>query len=78
MSAKLVPQSAKTLVKVFEMFGFTVSKRRPGDHIAMGKNGAIRPLIIPDKKDIPTFIILNNIRTAGISRKDYLKALEDI
>ena len=78
MSAKLVPQSAKTLVKVFERFGFAVSKRRPGDHIAMRKSGAIRPLIIPDKKDIPTFIILNNIRTAGISREDYLKALEDI
>ena len=78
MSAKLVPQSARILVKVFEKFGFAVSKRRPGDHIAMRKPGAIRPLIIPDKKDIPTFIILNNIRTAGISREDYFKALEEL
>lgn len=44
----------------------------------MRKSGAIRPLIIPDKKNIPVFIILNNIRTAGISREDYLNALEDI
>jgi len=78
MSAKLVPQSARTLVKIFEKFGFAVSKRRPGDHIAMRKSGAIRPLIIPDKKDIPTFIILNNLRTAGISREEFLKALEGL
>jgi hypothetical protein len=42
----------------------------------MTKHGVSRPLIIPmHSKAVPTFIILNNIRTAGISRDDYLKIL---
>lgn len=78
MSPKLVPQSAKTLIKVFESFGYTVSKRHHGDHIAMRKDGSPRPVIIPDKKDLPTFIILNNLRTAGITREEYFAALDSL
>ncbi|MBI4656429.1 MAG: type II toxin-antitoxin system HicA family toxin [Elusimicrobia bacterium] len=78
MSERLIPQSAKTLVKIFEKFGYVVSKRRSGDHIAMRKEGAIRPLIIPDKREIPVFIIKNNLRSAGITREEYLAALKDL
>lgn len=78
MSEKLVPQSAKTLIKIFEKFGYVVSKRRPGDHIAMRKQGTIRPLIIPDKREVPVFIIINNLRSAGISREKYFAILKKL
>jgi predicted RNA binding protein YcfA (HicA-like mRNA interferase family) len=71
-------QSAKTLIKIFEYFGYTISKRKAGDHIAMRKDGSPRPVIFPDKKDLPTFIILNNLRTAGITREEYFEALEKL
>ena len=42
----------------------------------MTKKGAMRPIIIPmHGKPVPTFIILNNIKSAGISREDYLRVL---
>lgn len=75
---KLTPQSPQRLIKVFERFGFTVSKRRPGDHMTMRKPGCRRPLVIPDYREVPVFIILNNLHTAGVSRDEYLKTLEDL
>lgn len=75
---KLTPQPASKLVRVFERFGFAVSKRRPGDHIAMRKDGAARPIIIPDKKDVPVFIIQNNLRTAGVSRDEFFGVLNSL
>ena len=75
---RLTPQPARKLIRVFEWFGFEVSKRRPGDHIAMRKSGCLRPLIIPDDNEVPVFIILNNLRSARISREEYLAKLADI
>lgn len=41
----------------------------------MTKSGIPRPVIIPmhANKAVPTFIILNNIKTAGITRDEYLR-----
>jgi len=74
----MVGQSSKNLIKVFERLGYAVSKRKSGDHIAMRKDGSPRPVIFPDKKDIPSFIIINNLRTAGISREEYFKILDSL
>lgn len=41
----------------------------------MQKTGVVRPVIFPDKRDVAVFIILNNLRTARISRDDYFHAL---
>ena len=43
----------------------------------MRKAGCIRPLIIPDYREVPIFIILNNLRTAGISREEFLRMLDE-
>ena len=44
----------------------------------MTKPGIRRPLVIPmHARDVPVAIILNNLRTAGISREDYLRVLTD-
>ncbi|MDE2143539.1 MAG: type II toxin-antitoxin system HicA family toxin [Elusimicrobia bacterium] len=60
-------------MKIFKHFGFEESRQK-GSHVAMAKPGVSRPLIIPmHAKAVPIFIILNNIRSAGISRDEYLR-----
>ncbi len=36
------------------------------------KDGVKRPVIIPRDKQLPPGIVLNNLRTLGISREEYL------
>jgi predicted RNA binding protein YcfA (HicA-like mRNA interferase family) len=50
--------------------------RTEGDHLVFVKPGVMRPVVIPDRKEVPVFIIRNNIRTAGISREEYFTLLE--
>ena len=75
---RITPLSPRILIKVFERFGFCVAKRKPGDHIQMKKTGCIRPLVIPDYDEIPVFIIVENLRSAKISREEFFKALDDL
>lgn len=44
----------------------------------MKKPGAKRRLVVPKYKNIPVFIIKNNLETAGISRKRYFELLEKV
>lgn len=74
---KLTAVNARQLIKFFEGYGFVVSKRRPGDHILMRKPGCQRPLVIPDYREIPPFIVLNNLRTAGIDRETFMREIND-
>ena len=48
--------------------------RIEGDHFVYTKQGITRPVIIPDWKEIPVFIIKNNMRTAGMTREKYFSA----
>ena len=72
--AKIRPLGYKKLVKVFIAAGFEL-KRQRGDHLILVKNGVKRPVIIPMYDPVPVFIILNNLRTAGLSRDEYLQLL---
>ena len=59
----------------FEKFLFFVGchfEREKGDHRVYWREGLFRPIIIPREKDLPVFIIKNNLRTLGISTKEYL------
>ena len=49
-----------------------------GDHIELKKEGAKRRLVVPKYKNIPIFIIKNNLETAGISRERYFELLDQI
>jgi len=44
-----------------------------GDHRKYYKLGITRPIIIPRDKELPQFIILNNLRILAISRDEYLR-----
>ena len=64
--------------KIFEKFLFHVGckfKREKGDHRIYWKQGLKRPIVIPRDTALPPMIILNNLRTLGISRKKYLEFL---
>jgi predicted RNA binding protein YcfA (HicA-like mRNA interferase family) len=73
--SRLTPQPWKKLKRVFELAGFK-EERTSGDHICMVKVGVARPIVIPKYAAVGLDIILANIRTAGLSRRDFLKLLE--
>lgn len=72
---KVSPVHWKDLAKVFEQNGW-VFDRMNGDHLVYTKSGHIRPVVIPKVKEVQTFIILNNLKTAKISREEYLRLLK--
>ena len=69
---KLGPIDGKDLVKIFLKFGYRVSGGK-GDHTTMQKPGSPRPIVIQHKKDLPDFVIKNNMNTAGMTREQYFK-----
>jgi predicted RNA binding protein YcfA (HicA-like mRNA interferase family) len=75
--SKITPIPASKLKKVFENVGFNCV-RTEGDHFVFTKQGVVRPIVIPDWKEVPVFIIKNNLRTAGITREDYFDLLQKI
>ena len=75
--SKITPIHYKKLVKAFELEGFKL-KRVKGDHLIYAKAGISRPIVIPKYKEIPVFVIKNNLRAAGINREKYLKILKRI
>lgn len=61
--------------KEFEKFLISVGCEfvsEEGDHRKYLRKGLLRPIIIPREKELPQFIILNNLRILGISREEYL------
>ncbi|MCG7945829.1 MAG: type II toxin-antitoxin system HicA family toxin [Candidatus Thiodiazotropha taylori] len=74
---KITPISWKKLKKIFEADGF-VKDRITGDHIVMVKDGVLRPVIIPKYSSVGRDIILNNMRTAGMSRDRYFELLNKV
>ena len=74
---KIKPTHYQVQVKIFEMAGCTYIRTK-GDHLVYGHPNAIRPVVIPKYKEVPTFIIQNNMRVIGMSREEYLKYLEMI
>jgi hypothetical protein len=64
-------------VKVFEAFGCR-HIRTQGDHLVYHFPGAVRPVVIPKYKEVPVFIIMNNMKIVGMSRGEYFQILEKI
>lgn len=71
---KISPVHYRKFVHVLEQKGF-VFDRQEGDHLIYVRDDLKRPIVIPMYKSVPVFIILNNLKTAGISRQEYLKLL---
>ena len=71
---KLSAVSYRTLIRVFEADGFRYV-REEGDHMIFTKPGILRPVVIPKYSAVPVFVIKNDLRTAGMSRKRYFELL---
>lgn len=53
--------------------------RTKGGHEAWMRAGMTRPVIFQTHKNpLPEFIVYNNLRNIGISKKDFLSMLENI
>lgn len=72
---KITPIHYKKLVKFFEKNNF-VFNRQKGDHLVYIRADIERPIIIPAYPEVPVFIIMNNLKTSGISREEYLEFLK--
>jgi predicted RNA binding protein YcfA (HicA-like mRNA interferase family) len=74
---RITPVSWKKLEAIFLRAGFKF-KHQSGSHRTYIKPGIPRPVVLPmHNKPVATFIIQNNLKTAGISRDEYFKLLKD-
>lgn len=60
---RITPIHWRKLLKILELEGAVVVGIT-GDHIELKKPGAIRRLVVPKYKNIPVFIIENNLKTS--------------
>ncbi len=75
---KIVPIHCSLLIKVFELDGFSI-RRRKGDHVVMTKPGVKRPLVIKTSpKLVPVTHIRTNMTTAGMNREKYFSLLSRV
>jgi predicted RNA binding protein YcfA (HicA-like mRNA interferase family) len=75
MTSRIKPTSYQIQVKIFESAGCTYIRTR-GDHLVYHYPGAIRPVVIPKYREVPVFIIRNNMKVVGMSIEKYLSLLE--
>jgi len=71
MVPRLTPVSCHQLVRFFESRGYRKDRQR-GSHLALVKPGTARPVVIPMHSEVSTGVILSNLRTAGVSRDEFL------
>ncbi len=75
---KITPVHYEVLIKIFELDGFAV-QRKKGDHIIMTKTGIKRPLVIKTSpRLVPVTHIRTNMTTAGMSREYFFALLEKV
>lgn len=77
MTPAIKPTNYQIQVKIFEAAGCKYV-RTQGDHLVYHYPGAIRPVVIPKYKEVPVFIIKNNMKVIGMSRETYLSLLESV
>jgi predicted RNA binding protein YcfA (HicA-like mRNA interferase family) len=62
---RLAPEHWRTLEAVFLAAGFRFV-RQEGSHRAYAKPGVARPVVIPAYREVPVFVIRNNLNSAGV------------
>jgi len=77
MMSKVKPTTYQLQARIFEAAG-CVYARTQGDHLIYHYPGAKRPIVIPKYKEVPIFIIRNNMKVIGMSVKEYISILERV
>lgn len=72
---RITPIHWRRLEKVFLAEGFAFA-RQEGSHRSYVKSGILRPIVIPAYDEVPVSIIRLNLKTAGISREEYFRLIE--
>lgn len=49
-----------------------------GSHAKYHKHSLLRPIIVPVSKRLPDFIILNNLRTLGVTKEYFLEKIRNL
>ncbi len=73
----LTPIKRKKFEKFLKFIGCNL-KRIKGDHFIYERVGLDRPVVITADKEVPVFIIRNNLRTLKITPEEYLAILRDL
>jgi len=74
---RLTPLPFKQFEKFLLYIGCTY-ERQKGGHRIYSKPGLSRPIVVPTYKRLPVMIIKNNLRTLGLSQKQYWEILKKI
>ena len=74
---KLPPVRGETLARVLELEGF-VRQRIRRSHLSMTKPGLKRPVVIKLNAELGPDLLLNNLRTANMSRDRFLELLKQV
>ena len=72
---RCTPVDGRTLERVFLAAGFRFA-RHEGSHRSYVRAGVACPLVIPTYPEVPVFIIRNNLKTAGLTRDEYFRLLD--
>lgn len=73
---RFTPVHWRTLERVFLKAGFRFA-RQEGSHRSYVKDGVPPPVVIPAYSEVPVFVIRNNLKSAGLSRDEYFRLLDD-
>ena len=76
-----MPHLAPINWKEFEKFLLFVGceyTRQKGDHRIYWRTGLKRPVVLPTYKNLPIFIIRNNLRILNISVEEYLEIMKKL
>lgn len=74
---RITPISWRKFEKFLLYVGCTF-KRQKGDHLVYVRSNLIRPVIVPKIKNIPVFIIRNNLRVLKVDHNIYLEIIEKL
>ncbi|HEY5891627.1 MAG TPA: type II toxin-antitoxin system HicA family toxin [Chthoniobacterales bacterium] len=73
---KFAPVDWQTLDRVFTKAGFRFV-RQEGSHRSYVRDATTRPVVIPCYREVPVFVIRNNLKAAGIGRDEYSRILDE-
>ena len=73
----LTPVSRRKFEKFLKYVGCHL-KRIKGDRLIYDGPGLIRPVVITTDKEVPVFIIRNNLRTLKITPERFLEILKKL
>ena len=70
--------SWKRFEKYLLSFGCEFKGQKGTSHRKYKKAGLLRPVIVPHENDLPTLVIMSNLRTLGVSKEDFIEAMKKI